>query len=98
MLLKREDKENRQVELTLRVEKSDWDAALAAAYEEVKSLYPVEGQATREKLEAQYGSDFLYQEAVNATFPAALVEAVCTEELRLAGAPELQVVTIGADG
>ena len=41
MLLKREDKENRQVELTLRVEKSDWDAALAAAYEEVKSLYPV---------------------------------------------------------
>ena len=98
MLLKREDKENRQVELTLRVEKSDWDAALAAAYEEVKSLYPVEGQVTREKLEAQYGSDFLYQEAVNATFPAALVEAVCTEDLRLAGAPELQVVTIGADG
>ena len=98
MLLKREDKENRQVELTLRVEKSDWDAALAAAYEEVKSLYPVEGEITREKLEAQYGSDFLYQEAVNATFPAALVEAVCTEELRLAGAPELQVVTIGPDG
>lgn len=65
MLLKREDKENRQVELTLRVEKSDWDAALAAAYEEVKSLYPVEGEITREKLEAQYGSDFLYQEAVN---------------------------------
>ena len=33
MLLKREDKENRQVELTLRVEKGDWDAALAAAYD-----------------------------------------------------------------
>lgn len=97
-LLKREDKENRQVELTIQVEKNEWDAALAAAYEEVKSLYPVEGEVTRAKIEAQHGEDFLYQDAVNATFPAALVEAICTEDIRIAGTPELNVVTIGPDG
>ena len=44
-------------------------------YNGIKALCPVEGEPTREKIEAVYGSDFLYQEAVNETYPQALVEA-----------------------
>ncbi len=97
-LLKREDKENRQVELTLQVEKKKWTEALARAYEDVKAIYPVEGEVTREKLEEKYGEDFLFQEAVNVTFPAALVEAIQQENIRIAGTPELSVVSIGREG
>lgn len=97
-LLKREDKENRQVELTLQVEKDKWLAALALAYEDVKAIYPVEGEVTRDKLEEKYGEDFLYQEAVNVTFPAALVEAIRQEDIRIAGTPDLSVVSIGREG
>ena len=97
-LLKREDLENRQVKLTLQVEKDSWDAALAKAYEDVKDLYPVEGEVTREKLEEKYGEDFLYQEAVNETFPTVLVQAISDEGIRIAGTPDLSVVTIGKDG
>ena len=97
-LLKREDLENRKVALTLQVEKDKWQEALALAYEDVKAIYPVEGEATREKLEEKYGTDFLYQEAVNVTFPVALVEAINDEDIRIAGTPDLSVVSIGSDG
>lgn len=54
--------------------------ALQELYNDCSSLYPVEGcapgKATREQLEAAYGKDFLYQDAVNHTFPEALVEAL----------------------
>lgn len=97
-LLKREDMENRKVALTLQVEKDKWQEALAKAYEDVKAIYPVEGEATREKLEEKYGADFLYQEAVNMTFPVALVEAIQQENLRIAGTPDLSVVSISSEG
>ena len=40
----------------------------------------------------------LYQEAVNATFPTALTEAVNGEGLMVVGAPTLNIVSIGPDG
>ena len=97
-LLKKEEKENRQVVLTIQVEKDKWDEALAKAYEDVKERYPVEGEATRKAIEEKYGEDFLYQEGVNDTFPAALVEAITAEEIRIAGTPDLSIVSIGQDG
>lgn len=97
-LLKREDLPARQVMLTIAVEPAAWQQALEACYRQVKEQYPVEGDADRPALEKAYGSDFLYQEAVNATFPAALVEAINREELLLAGSPTLSVETIGPEG
>ena len=93
MLLKNEPLENRQVLLTIRVDKEDWQRALQELYNDCSSLYPVEGcapgKATREQLEAAYGKDFLYQDAVNHTFPEALVEAVAEANLQVAAAPDL---------
>ena len=96
---KREDiPENRQVRLTVTVDRSTWQDALMHCYNGIKSLCPVEGEPTREKIEAAYGPDFLYQEAVNETYPQALVEAIGREDIAIAGTPTLTVESIGSDG
>lgn len=102
-LISREDKENRQVLLTIQVEQDVWEKALAEVYQRSDALYPVpdmeKGQVpTRAQIEAAYGQDFLYEEAVNETFAPALVEAVTGEQLTVAGRPELSVVSMGPEG
>ena len=78
MLLNRENKENRQVVLTIQVEQSAWEKALEDAYEQSKSLFKKEDGSlpTRQEMEEKHGTDVFYQDAVNSTFPVALVEAV----------------------
>ena len=101
-ILKKETKENNRVELTIRVERQEWQKALDDAYQANRDLYPVDGcapgKATRQALEQAYAPDVFYQEAVNETFPRALVEAFGQEEILVAGAPELRIVDIGPEG
>ena len=49
MLLKRENKENRRVVLTIQVEQEAWEKALEEAYERSKAQYknPAEGRKGR---------------------------------------------------
>ena len=98
-IIKREDiPEKRQVRLTIAVDRDTWQASLARCYQGVKSVCPVSGEPTRENIEKQYGAEFLYQEAVNDTYPAALVEAIGRSDIQIAGTPTLTVEEIGADG
>ena len=98
-VLRREDlAQQRQVKLTIQVEKDVWQKALMDAYQGVKTLFPVDGEVTRQKLEAAYGGDFLYQEAVNAVYPQALVDAIAAQDIQLAGTPTLHVDAIDSDG
>lgn len=98
----REDLPGRQVKLTIAIDTESWHKALADAYRENHAYFPVEGYAPgaapRQALEAAYAPDVLYQEAVNLTFPTALVEAVSSQDLQIAGTPSLSVVEIGPDG
>ena len=100
MLLNRENKENRQVVLTIQVEQEPWEKALNEAYEQSKSLFKKEDGSlpTRQEMEEKHGADVFYQDAVNNTFPVALVEAVRQEDISVAGAPELSVESIGPEG
>ena len=100
MLLKREDKKNRQVVLTIQVEQEAWEKALEEAYEQSKALFKEEDGSlpTRKEMEQKHGADVFYQDAVNSTFPIALVEAVRQEDISVAGAPELSVEAIGPEG
>lgn len=101
MLLNRENKENRQVVLTIQVERDPWEKALNEAYEQSKNLFKKEEDGslpTRQEMEEKHGADVFYQDAVNSTFPVALVEAVRQEDISVAGAPELSVESIGPDG
>lgn len=98
-IIKREElPEQRQVRLTIAVDKDTWQASLARCYQGVKSVCPVAGEPTRENLEQAYGPEFLYQEAVNDTYPQALVEAISQSDIQIAGTPTLSVETIGPDG
>ena len=100
MLLNRENKENRQVVLTIQVEWDPWEKALNEAYEQSKNLFKKEDGTlpTRQEMEEKHGADVFYQDAVNNTFPVALVEAVRQEDISVAGAPELSVESIGPEG
>lgn len=100
MLLNRENKENRQVVLTIQVEQEPWEKALNEAYEQSKNLFKKEDGTlpTRQEMEEKHGADMFYQDAVNNTFPVALVEAVRQEDISVAGAPELSVESIGPEG
>ena len=100
MLLNRENKENRQVVLTIQVERDPWEKALNEAYEQSKNLFKKEDGSlpTRQEMEEKHGADVFYQDAVNSTFPVAVVEAVRQEDISVAGAPELSVESIGPDG
>ena len=96
---KRQDiPENRQVRLTIAVDTETWQRSLARCYDAIKSIAPVEGEATRASIEAKYGPEFLYHEAVNDTYPQALVEAIQQEDLLIAGTPTLTVEEIGPEG
>lgn len=90
------------MELTIRVERQEWQKALDDAYQANRDLYPVDGcapgKAARQALEQAYAPDVFYQEAVNETFPAALVEAIASEDIQIAAPPALNVETIGPDG
>ena len=65
-VLNKEMKENRRVELTIRVERQEWQKALDDAYQANRDLYPVDGcapgKATRQALEQAYAPDVFYQE------------------------------------
>ena len=100
MLLHRENKENRRVVLTIQVEKDAWEKALNDAYEQSNALFKKEDGSlpTRQEMEEKHGDDVFYQDAVNSTFPVALVEAVRQEDISVAGAPELNVLSIGPEG
>lgn len=88
-LLNRENKENRQVVLTIQVEQSAWEKALEDAYEQSKSLFKKEDGSlpTRQEMEEKHGADVFYQDAVNSTFPVALWEAVRQEDISVARGP-----------
>jgi len=98
----REELDNRRIRLLIRVETDVWQKALADAYAEHKAFFPVDGYAPgaapREALEAAYSHDIFYQEAVSATFPIALTEAINSEDLLIAGTPQLDITEIGPDG
>ena len=96
-VMKRENLKNRQVRLTIQVESDVWKKALDEAYENSKKLFASDGDLTRTELETKYGTDVLYQEAVNATYPQALVGAISQEDLLIAGSPLLEIVSIDAE-
>ena len=98
VIMRQDVPEKRQVRLAISVDRETWQQSLAHCYEGVKSVFPVEGESTRENIEKKYGAEFLYQDAVNDTYPQALVEAIGQSDIQIAGTPTLTVEKIGGDG
>ena len=98
VVMRQDVPEKRQVRLAISVDRETWQQSLARCYEGVKSVFPVEGESTRENIEKKYGAEFLYQDAVNDTYPQALVEAIGQSDIQIAGTPTLTVEKISGDG
>ena len=98
VIMRQDVPEKRQVRLAISVDRETWQQSLARCYEGVKSVFPVEGESTRENIEKKYGAEFLYQDAVNDTYPKALVEAIGQSDIQIAGTPTLTVEKISGDG
>ena len=98
VIMRQDVPEKRQVRLAISVDRETWQQSLARCYEGVKSVFPVEGERTRENIEKKYGAEFLYQDAVNDTYPQALVEAIGQSDIQIAGTPTLTVEKISGDG
>ena len=98
VIMRQDVPEKRQVRLAISVDRETWQQSLARCYEGVKSVFPVEGESTRENIEKKYGTEFLYQDAVNDTYPQALVEAIGQSDIQIAGTPTLTVEKISGDG
>ena len=98
VIMRQDVPEKRQVRLAISVDRETWQQSLARCYEGVKSVFPVEGESTRENIEKKYGAEFLYQDAVNDTYPQALVEAIGQSDIQIAGTPTLTVEKISSDG
>lgn len=98
VIMRQDVPEKRQVRLAISVDRETWQQSLERCYEGVKSVFPVEGESTRENIEKKYGAEFLYQDAVNDTYPQALVEAIGQSDIQIAGTPTLTVEKISGDG
>ncbi len=75
-----EKKENFQVELSIIVEKDEFEAGIQAAYHKIKGSVNIpgfrKGKAPRKMIEKMYGVEVFYEDAIDHCYPAAYDAAV----------------------
>ena len=97
-----EKKEKSTVELTIQVEADVFEAAVQQAYLKNRASINVpgfrKGKAPRKIIEGMYGAGVFYEDAIDATYPAAYAEAVKEQGLDDVGYPKVELVEVGKDG
>lgn len=77
-----EKKENFQVELSITVEKDEFEAGIQVAYNKIKGTVNIpgfrKGKAPRKMIEKLYGVEVFYEDAIDHCYPTA-VDAACKE-------------------
>ncbi len=90
-----EKQEKSQVLLTIEVGPDEFDAAIEKAYKKNRRKYRVDGfrpgKATRKMIEAVYGREVFYDEAINEAFPDAYEAAVKEQELKVLDMPSVEL-------
>ncbi len=88
--------EKSQVALTIEVTAPEFEAAIEKAYQKMRKKINVQGfrpgKAPRKMIEAMYGAEVFFEEAINIAFPDAYEAAVKEQELRVVGYPEVEMV------
>ena len=95
--------EDKRIEITINVEKKEWDDALSHAYEETKGKYNVQGfrkgHAPRRVIEKTYGDTVFYDEAIDHCFYRYYFEVLSKEKtLEPVSSPEVNVSKIDENG
>ena len=102
MLVKEIKKENNSIELTIAIEREEFQNAISAAYKKnVKSINVPgfrRGKAPKSLVEKMYGETVFYEDAVNDTFPAAYEKAIDENNIEPVDQADIEVLEITADG
>ena len=88
--------EKSQVALTIEVGAAEFEAAIEKAYQKMRKKINVQGfrpgKAPRKMIEAMYGAEVFFEEAINIAFPEAYDAAVKEQELKVVGYPNVEMV------
>lgn len=94
--------EKSMVALTVEVGAADFEAAVEKAYKKQRGQIRVPGfrpgKAPRKMIEAMFGAQVFYEEAVNIALPVAYEEAVKEQELQVVGYPQVELLDVGKEG
>ena len=97
-----EKREKSMVEMTVEVSAADFEAAVEKAYRKQRGKISIPGfrpgKAPRKMIEAMYGPEVFYEEAVNIALPDAYMDAVKEQELNVVGYPEVELLEVGKEG
>ena len=97
-----EKKETNQVELTISVDKEEFDKAMNQAYRKNVGKMNVpgfrKGKAPRKIIEKMYGEGVFFEDAVNACYPAAYDAAVAEAKIEPVDHPEVTVDELSPEG
>ena len=94
--------EKSMVALTVEVGAADFEAAVEKAYKKQRGQIRVPGfrpgKAPRKMIEAMFGAQVFYEEAVNIALPDAYEEAVKEQDLQVVGYPQVELLDVGKEG
>jgi len=94
--------EKSMVALTVEVSAADFEAAVEKAYKKQRGQIRMQGfrpgKAPRKMIEAMYGAEIFYEEAVNIALPDAYMAAIDEQGLEVVGYPEVELMEVGKEG
>ena len=94
--------EKSMVALTVEVGAADFEAAVEKAYKKQRGQIRVPGfrpgKAPRKMIEAMFGAQVFYEEAVNIALPDAYEEAVKEQDLQVVGYPQVELLDVSKEG
>ena len=98
----KEIKENSTIELVIEVGADEFDAAVNKVYNKQKGRINVpgfrKGKAPRKIIEAMYGANIFYEDAIEEAYPDAYAKALEQEEIKPVAYPKLEIVEVGKEG
>lgn len=94
--------EHSTVELVIEVDAKTFDEAVNRVYLRQRKGINIpgfrKGKVPRNMLEAMYGANLFYEDAVKDIYPAAYEEAITQEKLKPAAYPQIEIMEAGKDG
>ena len=98
----KENKENSAIELVIQVDGATFDAAVDKIYNKQKKKINIpgfrKGKAPRKIVEAMFGPDVFYEDAIEEVYPDAYSEAIKQEDIKPVAYPKLEIVEVGKEG
>lgn len=94
--------EHSTVELVIEVDAKTFDEAVNRVYLKQRKRINLpgfrKGKVPRQMLEAMYGANLFYEDAIKDIYPAAYEEAVAQEKLKPAAYPQIEILDVGKEG